>query len=356
MTNKGEKTLEEILSQPAVWADTLNVFKNNASSIEALWNKDKFDQVIFSGCGSTYYLSQAAAVIFQKYTGVSSKALPGSELSLFSDIYLDKNKKTLLIAVSRSGETSETVRAMQLFKEGNYGRIMAITTVPDSSVTKLADLNLIAAAAQEVSIAQTRSFASMMLMAEALAIQLGGQDAVEVLTGFPERVKHFFETYHELAEKLGRKSSIERFFFLGSAYNYGIASEAMLKMKEMSLSHSEAFHILEFRHGPKSMVDEKSLVVGLINESTEDQEIPVLEEMASLKGQILTFTEKGNPRLEAIGDVVELNSGVSEPLRALLFLPVMQLLAFHRAISRGQDPDNPHNLDAVVHIPSMTTG
>lgn len=356
MTNKGEKTLEEILSQPAVWEDTLKVFKKNVSAIEALWNQENYDQVIFSGCGSTYYLSQAAAVIFQKFTGVTTIALPGSELSLFGDVYLDKNKKTLLIAVSRSGETSETVRAMELFKDGNYGRIMTITTVPNSSVTKFADLNLIAEAAQEVSIAQTRSFASMMLLAEALAVQLGGQDAVEVLAGFPERVKYFFDTYHELAEKLGTKSSIERFFFLGSAYNYGIASEAMLKMKEMSLSNSEAFHMLEFRHGPKSMVDENSLIVGLVNESTQNQEIPVLEEMASLKGQILAFSEKSNPRLEAIGDVVELNSGVDEPLRALLFLPVMQLLAFHRAISRGQDPDNPHNLDAVVHIPSMTTG
>ena len=327
MTNKGEKTLEEILSQPAVWEDTLKVFKKNVSAIEALWNQENYDQVIFSGCGSTYYLSQAAAVIFQKFTGVTTIALPGSELSLFGDVYLDKNKKTLLIAVSRSGETSETVRAMELFKDGNYGRIMTITTVPNSSVTKFADLNLIAEAAQEVSIAQTRSFASMMLLAEALAVQLGGQDAVEVLAGFPERVKYFFDTYHELAEKLGTKSSIERFFFLGSAYNYGIA-----------------------------MVDENSLIVGLVNESTQNQEIPVLEEMASLKGQILAFSEKSNPRLEAIGDVVELNSGVDEPLRALLFLPVMQLLAFHRAISRGQDPDNPHNLDAVVHIPSMTTG
>ena len=127
----------------------------------------------------------------------------------------------------------------------------------------------------------------------------------------------------------------------------------MLKMKEMSLSNSEAFHTLEFRHGPKSMVDEKALVIGLLNESTDYQEIPVLQEMASLKGKLLSFTEKTDARLEEIGDVVELNSAVAEPLRALLFLPVLQLLAFYRAISRGQDPDNPNNLDAVVHIPSM---
>jgi glutamine---fructose-6-phosphate transaminase (isomerizing) len=272
---------------------------------------------------------------------------------LFPDLYLDDNKKTLLVAVSRSGETSETVHAMQLFKNGNFGKIMSITTVPNSSVTRLADLNLIAETAQEVSIAQTRSFASMMLLAAAFALQVGGEDAIEVLSGFPSKVDYLLTQYHDLAEKLGQESSFERFFFLGPAYNYGIACEAMLKMKEMSLSNSEAFHTLEFRHGPKSMVDEKSLVIGLVNESTASQEIPVLEEMAALKGKILSIAEKSNARLEAIGDVVELNSGVSEPLRALLFLPVLQLLAFHRAISRGQDPDNPHNLDAVVHIPSM---
>jgi len=353
MTNKGQRTLQEILSQPEVWADTLKEFNENEERVVDFWNQEKFEQIVFIGCGSTYYLSQTAAVIFQKHTGITSLALPGSEVSLFDDLYFPNRKPTLLVAISRSGETSETVHAMQIFKDRNLGKTLTITTVPDSSVTKLADLSLVASSAQEVSIAQTRSFASMLLLVEALALQVSGKNASKILAEFPQNVERLLNQYQELAQKLGEDQSIERFFFLGSAYNYGIASEAMLKMKEMSLSNSEAFHTLEFRHGPKSMVDEYSLVVGLVNESTDFQEIPVLEEMASLKGKILSLVEKSDPRLEAIGGIVELSSGVDESLRALLFLPVLQLLAYYRAISRGQDPDNPHNLDAVVHIPSM---
>ena len=353
MTEKGEKTLQEILSQPQVWSDTLTVFDRQAKDVMDLWNGNRFDQVLFIGCGSPYYLSLSASVMFQQLNRITTLALPGSELSLFKETYLDKNKNTLLVAVSRSGETTETIRAMQLFREGNYGKTLTITTVPDSAVTKYSDLCLVAEAAREVSIAQTRSFASMQLLVEALALQISGQNAVEVLASFPDKVAWLFEKYRDLAKSLGEDKEIERFFFLGSAYNYGIASEAMLKMKEMSLSNSEAFHTLEFRHGPKSMVDEKALVIGLLNESTEYQEIPVLQEMASLKGKILSITEKSDPRIEEIGNVVELKSSVAEPLRALLFLPVLQLLAYYRAISRGQDPDNPHNLDAVVHIPSL---
>jgi glucosamine--fructose-6-phosphate aminotransferase (isomerizing) len=185
-----------------------------------------------------------------------------------------------------------------------------------------------------------------------MAAQIGGMDAVEVLASFPDKVAALFDGYQVLAQSLGEDRSLGKFFFLGSAYNFGVASEAMLKMKEMSLSNSEAFHMLEFRHGPKSMVDENSLVIGLLTESAAHQENPVLQEMAALGGKILTITERSTETLKMIGDVVELRSGVSEPLRSLLFLPVLQLIAFYRAISNGQDPDNPHNLDAVVHIPS----
>ncbi len=354
MTNKGENTLKEILSQPTVWAETLEVFKENTPKVETFWKDDNYELVIFTGCGSTFYLSQTAAVIFQKYTGVQSIALPGSELSLFSDIYFDKNKKTLLVAVSRSGETSETIHAIELFKEGKFGKVLAVTTVPDSSVNKLADLNLIAESAQEKSIAQTRSFASMLLLIEALSLQIGGENAVEVLNDFPKIVESLFSKYSDIVKEIGNDALIDRIFYLGSAYNYGIASEAMLKMKEMSISNSEAFHTLEFRHGPKSMVDEHALIIGLVSESIRNQEIPVLEEMAAYKGKILAIAEEKDPRLEKIGNVIELGSKVSEPVRALLFLPMLQLLAFHRSIARGQNPDKPQNLDAVVQIPSIS--
>ena len=353
MTQQGKITLNEILSQPKTWAETLEVFNQQADNLKIFWQNNDFEEVIFVGCGSTYYLSLSASTLFQALTGFSTRALPSSELSLFKNIYLADSKKRLLVAVSRSGETSETIRAMQMFKEGNHGKVIALTTLPKSSVTDYADISLVAETAQERSIAQTRSFASMHLMISALALELSGQCAEKVLAEFPNIVEQLFYQYHPLAKRLGEDKQLERFFFLGSAYNFGIASEAMLKMKEMSLSNSEAFHTLEFRHGPKSMVDDKTLIVGLVSESSDYQEIPVLQEMAFLEAKVLSITDQSDLRLEEIGDVIKLNSGVPEPVRALLFLPILQLLAYYRAISQAQDPDNPQNLDAVVRIPSM---
>jgi glucosamine--fructose-6-phosphate aminotransferase (isomerizing) len=353
MTKKGETTLREILSQPEVWADTIKEFQEKTPAIDAFCNQETFDQVIFIGCGSTYYLSLSAAIIFQALNRIPAIALPSSELCLFENIYLDSHKHSLLVAVSRSGETTETIRAMQLFKAGNYGKTVAITTHPESGMVKYADLCLTIESAQEKSIAQTRSFASMLLTAEALSLQISGQNANEVLGGFPKIVRRLFDQYQDLAKEYGENKDINRFFFLGSSFAYGIASEAMLKMKEMSLSNSEAFHTMEFRHGPKSMVDANTLVVGLVNESSAYQEIPVLQEMKALGGKVLTIAEAVDPKLAAIGNVIELKSAVPEVMRALLFLPVLQLIAFYRAIANGQDPDKPHNLDAVVHIPSM---
>lgn len=353
MTLDGKITLNEILSQPKTWADTLEVFNQHVEDLKDLWQNENFEEVIFVGCGSTYYLSLSAATLFQALTGISTRALPSSELGLNKNIYLANSKKRLLVAISRSGETSETIHAMQMFTEGNHGKVIILTTLPKSTVTDYADISLVAETAQEQSIAQTRSFASMHLLISALALELSGQSAVKVLAEFPNIVERLFDQYHPLAKRLGEDKQVERFFFLGSAYNFGIACEAMLKMKEMSLSYSEAFHTLEFRHGPKSMVNDKTLVVGLVSESSDYQEIPVLQEMSFLGAKVLSISDQSDLRLEEIGDVIKLNSGVPEPVRALLFLPVLQLLAYYRAISQGQDPDNPQNLDAVVRIPSM---
>jgi glucosamine--fructose-6-phosphate aminotransferase (isomerizing) len=122
----------------------------------------------------------------------------------------------------------------------------------------------------------------------------------------------------------------------------------MLKMKEMSLSPSEAFHFLEFRHGPKSVVAPGTLVIGLLSDAAYIEEIKVLAEMRALGAKVLALVEN-NEDLPA-DYVVELHSGVRELHRSVLFLPVLQLLAFYRSVEKGLDPDRPNNLDAVVRL------
>ena len=129
---------------------------------------------------------------------------------------------------------------------------------------------------------------------------------------------------------------------------YGIACEAMLKMKEMSISYSEAFHFMEFRHGPKSMVDENGLVVGLLSQRASRHEAPVLAECMQMGGSGLAISP-GVQGIEATHRVL-LPHDVPEWARPVLYLPVLQLMAYYRSVNKSLDPDNPRNLTAVVEL------
>jgi glucosamine--fructose-6-phosphate aminotransferase (isomerizing) len=354
MTAKGKHTYHEIMSQPTVWAESLTVFSGQSAALDQFGRENVAHQVVFTGCGSTYYLALTAATLFQTLTQIPAQAYPASELVLFPDRIYVPNTKPLLVTVSRSGETTETIDAVQVFRNQIGGVVLAITCDDTSTLAQQADLNLAANTAQEKSVAQTRSFASMMILAEALAAHIAGHDAAQVLAPLPRLCDRLLTNYHELARNLGETADIQRFFFLGSSELHGIASEAMLKMKEMSLSYSEAFHTLEFRHGPMSMVNKQTVIAGLLSESARVQETAVLEQMHARGAHVLALSERGSElgASERIHEIV-LNSGLPAWARTILYLPVLQLLAYYRALANDQDPDRPANLDAVVTLASL---
>jgi len=129
---------------------------------------------------------------------------------------------------------------------------------------------------------------------------------------------------------------------------YGLACEAMLKMKEMSLSYSEAYHMLEFRHGPMSMVNERTLVAGLLSDQAGAQETAVLRDMRARGARILAIGEAPAGDVASLGQVVALQTGLPLVARAIAYLPVLQLLAYYRAMFNRQNPDQPANLHAVI--------
>ncbi len=348
MIERGAHTLAEITSQPTVWETTLHDFRTQTDAFEALWHDHSFDRVIFTGCGSTYYLSIIGATLFQTVLGIPAQAYPASQIALFPDTVFLPNTKPLLITVSRSGETTETIQATRIFRQKTGNPMVSVTCYGDSALAQDADVVLVASAAQEQSIAQTRSFASMTILIEAMVGALAGQDKAQ-LDALVPTVTRLLADYHDLARRLGEDSTIEKFFFLGSGFLYGIANEAMLKMKEMSLSYSEAFHMLEFRHGPMSMVDEKTLVVGLISEDARAQEEAVLREMKGRGAQILALSESDyGMNLAEWSHFVPVQSGLPQWTRTVAYLPILQLMAYYRAIARGQNPDQPANLEAVI--------
>ncbi|PKO22557.1 MAG: SIS domain-containing protein [Chloroflexi bacterium HGW-Chloroflexi-1] len=341
MTQNATFTYTEILSQPEAWAEALDVVQRLRSDLERLLAAD-VAQVLFTGCGSTYYLSLAAAALFQALTGRPARAVPGGELALNPETVLTASK-TLLVAVSRSGLTSETVRAVEQFKAKGRGPVIAITNYGDQPLAGMADLALVIPKGQEQSIAQTRSFASMYVAATALsALAAGRADLLQAMAALPPAGERLIARYQESARNLGENLSCDRFYFLGSGIRRGLACEANLKMKEMTLTHSEPFHFLEFRHGPMSMVTESTVLVGLVSQKNFGPEQAVLSEMQARGGTILALGESGVE--------VAFESGIPESVRSVLYLPILQLMAFYRALAKGLNPDRPNNLTAVVKM------
>jgi glucosamine--fructose-6-phosphate aminotransferase (isomerizing) len=343
----GSHTYHEIVGQGEAWVATLAAVSAQAAEL-ADWLRRPRAEVLFTGCGSTYYLSLTAAATWQAVTGIRAWAAPASEVWLFPSSTLPA-QPSLLVAVSRSAETTETLRAVEVYQARTGGDWLAVTCYANRELTDRASQALVARLAGEDSVAQTRSFTSMLVLTQVAAgLAAGRDDYLAELRTLPHHVGRVILDYERLAQALANDPRLERFVFLGSGPNYGLAREAMLKMKEMSLSPSEAFHFLEFRHGPKSVVAPGTLIVGLVSDTARQQETAVLAEMRDLGASVLAVAESdgGLPA----DYVVELRSGLDGLARGALVLPVLQLMACYRALARGLDPDRPTHLEAVVRL------
>jgi glucosamine--fructose-6-phosphate aminotransferase (isomerizing) len=335
---RGEITLSEINSQPQLWAAALDIFGQQAQQIQQFWQQGQYQQVLFTGCGSTFYLGVIGATMLQAATGVPARANTASELILFPQVNVALRQKTLLVCVSRSGTTRETVEAARLFRAQGNGQVLVVTCQSDSPLAQQADLLIAIDAAQERSRVQTRTFSSMTVIVTALAALLGGKDW-QALRALPAALERLMTASAPLVQQLGNDPQINQFAFLGSGAQYGLAVEAMLKMTEMSRIFSTAYHILEYLHGPRYAADANTLVVGLVSDSAHDEEIKALKPLALRRARVLALAESP----AGLGDFdfqLPLASGVPEWGRTILYLPPLQLIGFHQAIRLGFDPDN----------------
>jgi len=337
----GQYTYTEIMTQTEAWSDALVAFNAVASSLTSQWQTLNPTNVIFTGCGSTHYLSLVAASLFQQQTGIHSLACPASELLLFGETILKEPSETLLVAISRSGTTTETLTAISKFKEQGGTAVWTITCYPDSPMAEMSDIVLPAEAAQEVSLAQTRSFSSMLLLAQALAAHIGGEDW-SILHKLPEIGRNLLSKTEPLVQQIASRQEVTRFTFLGSGSLFGVASEAMMKMTEMSLTVAQVFHFMEYRHGPMSMADEELAIFGLVSSTAASHEMQVLAEMADKGATVISLAANG-------GDI-ELPANLPSWAMPVLYLPSLQLLSYHRAMFKELDSDNPRNLTAVIYL------
>lgn len=352
---EGSITYQEIISQPQALAASLSAVEEQADDLLDLWQPG-YDSAVFTGCGSTYYVSLSAASVFRKLNQVVSFGIPAGELLLSPDLaWPTQSRRTLLVAVSRSGATTETVRAIENFKAAGAGKVVTITCVSKSPLNSLGDINIAIPEAGEKSVVQTRAFVAMQMATLAVAALFA--DRTELLSQLrmvPELAAEILQNNSKRMQELGSDLSLDRIYFLGSGLRYGLACEGSLKLKEMTLTHTEPFHFLEFRHGPKSMLTDSALAVGLLSGAKHTYESDVLVEARQFGGRTLALGDVAPSTRD--GDCVVFNSGLNEIAYSPLYLPPLQLLALARAVAKGLDPDNPHNLSAVVHLEDHVTG
>jgi glutamine---fructose-6-phosphate transaminase (isomerizing) len=308
----GSHTLREILSQPAAWHDALATVQGAQEALRELWARHHYSDVLVTGCGSPYYLSLMVAPLIQQRLGVRAKAFPASELLLFPETVTPRDATPLLITLSRSGRTTEVIRATEAYRALSATHpILSIGCYPDTPLVAQADVALVATEGQELSVVQTRSFSAMTVAAQASVAALVGDGHLDAMQALPALGERLISVQRDLARQLGGDPRYERFYFLGSGLQYGMACEANLKMKEMSLSVSEAFHFLEFRHGPMAMVNDRTLVVGMLSEQARDYELAVLREMREQGAHTLALSDQRAPS-EAADFQAPFDSGLSD--------------------------------------------
>jgi glutamine---fructose-6-phosphate transaminase (isomerizing) len=332
----------EIRSQADAWTSAVDAVEASREAARSIVGSGTGRDVLFLGAGSSYYLGLSAAVTWGRH-GFAARALPSSEQLLHAGAYI-RDVPPLVVAISRSGATTETLDAVRALRSAGSPCI-AISTDAASEIARSADLVIEVAGGREESIVQTRSFSGQLVAANALAaVACDDGPTIDALRDLPRAYAAWLDRADELAGRLA--DAFRRAYVLGTGERWGLAMEGALKLKEASLTEAEAFQTFEFRHGPKSMIDAETLVVGLVGRAHQTEELDVLREASALGARVLVIAEEIGP--EQGLEVAAFRSGVAEGSAVVYHLPLLHLLAYHRAIARGLDPDHPRHLDFAV--------
>jgi len=346
----GAYTREEILSQPWCWRECLQVLDEKNQLGEICARFPARSQWLFVGCGTSYYIALAAAASWTQLTGVHACSVPASDLVLFPDLILSGSSPYQPVLISRSGHTSEVLKAAEYLEVKTNVRTLAISCATHQPLEEICTTTLYLLPADEQSTVMTRSFSSMLLTLQALAAAHGEQTSfAEALRKLPDPAQAALDPLPARVQDFVQANEFADYVFLGQGPLYGIASECMLKVKEMSCSYAQCFHTLEFRHGPKAIVSPETLITFLLSETGFEAETEVLQEVKSLGGTTLVVTNHADGAVRRAADfLVELNLNLPEYARLAAFVFAGQLLGYFTGLKKGLDPDRPRHLSRVV--------
>jgi glucosamine--fructose-6-phosphate aminotransferase (isomerizing) len=351
MKTLGVLTYPEISEQTEAISAAMKQVENENDWIRHFFSNEEYDEVIFIGSGSSYYQALTMASTFRKWLGRSASAYPSSEIFLFREQATVSNKKYLLVGVSRSGESTEVILALNSVKDLDNWTICGITCYEDSTMAKLCQC-IVSSLGKEKSTVMTKSFSSMTFMMQgAIALAAGRNDLIAELKKTIHLDEQVVKQSDIYMKELVQDQTFNKFIYLGmGAYN-GTALEACLKIKEMSYVWTESYGTLEFRHGPKSIVEPGTLVCLLVSEQARAYELKVAEEMKEYGAYVLLIISKKDADTEFADAVLEIGGkDISDEARTVLYLPALQYLGYYTALKLKVDPDSPRNLSQVVKI------
>jgi glutamine---fructose-6-phosphate transaminase (isomerizing) len=356
--------LKEIYEQPSVIKDTYRGrLHTNAGIVQMAGvedNLEKFlnaDRIIIVACGTSWHAGLVAEYIFEEFARISVEVEYASEFRYRNPII---NPKDVVIAISQSGETADTMAAIKLAKEkGAF--VFGVCNVVGSSISRETDAGAYTHAGPEIGVASTKAFTTQITVLTMIALRLAKAKGSLSYSDYhryllelelvPEKVKEALETNENIKKIAAEFINVSNCLYLGRGYNFPVALEGALKLKEISYIHAEGYPAAEMKHGPIALIDEHMPVIVIAPKVGHyDKIVSNIQEIKSRSGRIIAIVTKGDTEVRKLADFVIEIPETSDALSPLITTIPLQLLSYHIAVMRECNVDQPRNLAKSVTV------
>jgi len=356
--------LKEIYEQPRAAADTMRgrVQPEGGTVVLAEIGLDRemtqaIERIVLIACGTSYHAAIVGRFMIERLTGIPAEVDLGSEFR-YRDAPIGPG--TLVVALSQSGETADTLGAVKASR-AKGAPIVGITNVVGSALAREATGVLYTHAGPEIGVASSKTFTSTLVACYLLGLWLGrrrghllaedGKKHIQGLLELPRLMEKALEAEPQIAELARELSRYKNFLFLARGIHYPVALEGALKLKEVSYAHAEGYPAGEMKHGPIALIDENMPVIVLApRDSTYDRMMSTIEEVRARDGRIFAFGNEGDRELAAKSQAMISVPAAGDLLSPMLMAIPLQLLSYHVAVRLGRDVDQPRNLAKSVTV------
>ncbi|MBK8051855.1 MAG: glutamine--fructose-6-phosphate transaminase (isomerizing) [Saprospiraceae bacterium] len=314
-------------------------------------------RIIFAACGTSWHSALVAEYIFEELARIPVEVEYASELRYRNPII---NADDVVIAISQSGETADTLAALEMAKDKG-ALLYGIVNVIGSSIARFTHCGSYTHAGPEIGVASTKAFTSQLTVLTLMALNLGHRrgtisedyfrQLAYALESIPDKVEKVLQANEKIKYIAHEIKDVSNALYLGRGYNFPVALEGALKLKEISYIHAEGYPAAEMKHGPIALIDENMPVIIIAtNMSAYDKIVSNIQEVKARKAIVISIVTEGDTKIKEMSDYTIEIPETEEPLSPLLSVIPLQLLAYHIAVLRGCDVDQPRNLAKSVTV------